>query len=116
MVVSFATLERINTYLKYAPSPFTFVRDPERKLYEALGLHRGSVWEVFSPKTLLKYVGFALRGKFPEKPTEDIRQLGGDFLFDGNGKLRFSYPSRTPADRPAVSLLLEELSKLGTGR
>ena len=112
IVVSFATLDRINTYLKYAPSPFATLRDPERRLYQSLGLRRGSAWEVFSPRTLIKYVGFALRGVFPEKPSEDIRQLGGDFLFDKNGKLRFSYPSKTPADRPPVSVLLEALKKI----
>lgn len=112
VVGSFATRDRIRTYLKYAPSPFLFVRDPERKLYRALGLRRGRVWEIFSPRTLLKYAGFALRGKLPEKPEEDILQLGGDFLFDATGALRFSYPSKTPADRPPVARLFAELGKL----
>lgn len=35
--------------------------------------------------------------------------MGGDFILDSEGVVRFMYPSQTSADRPSVHLLIEEL-------
>ena len=39
-------------------------------------------------------------------------QLGGDFIVDAWGKVRFAHPSEDPSDRPTFQRILEELKRL----
>ena len=42
----------------------------------------------------------------------DSTQLGGDFIIDRKGIVRFAYPSRDPTDRHPVDTLLAVLHQL----
>jgi len=42
----------------------------------------------------------------------DSRQLGGDFIVDRRGVLRFAHRSHDPADRPDIDTLIGRLSDL----
>lgn len=35
--------------------------------------------------------------------------MGGDFIIDGKGIVKFMYPSETSSDRPSVNILINEL-------
>jgi hypothetical protein len=80
--------------------------DPDRALYEALGFERGSVARVWlDPRVWAQYVGLVARGRRPRRLKQDTLQLGGDALVDADGRLRWLYRSRGPADRPSVDAL-----------
>jgi hypothetical protein len=72
--------------------------DPERRLYRRLGLRRAPVWRVYSPGTVARYAGWALRGRRLHRAVEDTRQLGGDALVVDGRVIRLWLPS-TPDDR-----------------
>jgi peroxiredoxin len=114
--------EVLAAQLRTEPRPFPFLCDPERQAYRAFGLERGSKAMFFRPRVLLHYLRQMLRGWRIRRPGlgEDVLQLGGDFILDGNGRVAFAHPSTDPSDRPAMDMLLRELKTLtahvGTGR
>ena len=113
LVVSFSPPARLPDYLAAHPWPFTVVSDPQRRAYQALGLSRGSWWRILGPKTLVRYLLLMLRGRKPEMPAQadDVRQLGGDFVIDARHRIVYAHPSHYPADRPAVSELLDAVRR-----
>jgi len=86
--------------------------DREREVYKSYQLER-SYWRSRSLKTIWVYFKARLAGKKAhDSHGDDTNQLGGDFIVDVQGKLRFVYPSYDPADRPSVDQLLEVLKGL----
>lgn len=82
--------------------------DPARQLYRVLGLTR-SVAKVWSISSLVYYAeqkraGRKLVAVFEE---DDLTQMGGDFVFDKDGKLALVYRSKVSTDRPSVEDLLK---------
>ena len=58
------------------------VSDPDRELYAAFGLARGSAGQLFGPGVIWQGVKAALRGHGVGKPVGDPRQMSGWFLID----------------------------------
>ncbi len=111
LVVSFEPMERVRWYLEDVDFGWPVLADPGRTLYAAYGLRRGSVARVWlSPRTLAFYARELIRGRLPRRPAGDTLQLGGDFVIDGEGVLRFAHSSVEPADRPPVAELLAVLA------
>jgi hypothetical protein len=46
-------------------------------------------------------------GRRLRRPTQDTRQLGGDFVVDRRGRLAYAYRSARPDDRPPVEELID---------
>lgn len=89
--------------------------DPARQLYNALGLKR-SVAKVWSIPALVYYAeqkraGRKLVAMFGE---DDPTQMGGDFVFDKDGKLALVYCSKVSTDRPSVEDLLKCVKDVNT--
>ena len=89
--------------------------DPARQLYRALGLKR-SVAKVWSISSLVYYAeqkraGRKLVAMFKE---DDPTQMGGDFVFDKDGKLALVYRSKVSTDRPSVDDLLKCVKDVNT--
>ncbi|MFP3854841.1 MAG: SelL-related redox protein [Anaerolineales bacterium] len=112
VVVSFtANLEWAERWLEETCQAFPMLLDPERDLYESFGLER-SLLRAWNPRTLLRYAREILRGRELKGIQGDSAQLGGDFLVDEGGILRFAYKSHDPTDRPSVEELLLALDEL----
>ena len=88
--------------------------DPTKKIHEALGLGRTHWWVFFKPHVLLGYGKALFRGGVPTIPAkgEDLLQLGGDFLWDGQGNLIWAHRSKDPTDRPHLALIKGQLELL----
>lgn len=88
--------------------------DPQRRLYQALGLERTRPWVFFWPSVIVGYLWSLLRGYRPRLPRsgEDVLQLGGDFLLDRHRTLLYAYRSAHPTDRPRAATLLAALDAL----
>jgi peroxiredoxin len=80
--------------------------DETRAVYAAYGLGRGPWWRIWSWRTLRAYARLLRAGHRLRRPTEDTRQLGGDFVVDPGGRIVYGYRSRRPDDRPAVDELI----------
>jgi peroxiredoxin len=115
VVVSFAQPTKLVHYQELHRWPFPIIADPERKAYRAFDLQRLSLFRVFSPATLKRYLQLLFKGMKQEPyGGEDIYQSDGDFLLDRRGNILFAHRSQDPADRPAPAKLLEEIDRFRT--
>lgn len=90
---------------------FTVLLDRERTVYKAYGLERSRL-RSWHPRVVWLYVKrWFQRGEFYDFHGDDTSQLGGDFIVDKSGTLRFIHPSHDPTDRPSVEKLLRVLEK-----
>ena len=109
VIVTFAALERLGTYRDHLAIPFTIATDTDRRLYGLLGAERGSNRQIWSFGTLRMYGGLLLRGRRPQRPTEDMHELGADGVVGRDGRLRYLSLPSTPDARPPVSDLIAAL-------
>ena len=86
------------------------LRDEPRDAYRAYGLSRGSFRAIYRPATIKKYVQLLRSGQKLRRPTDDTRQLGGDFVVGADGRLRFAYRPVAPDDRPAPGDIVASLA------
>jgi len=63
-------------------------------------------------KKAIPYARLLLSGRKWLPKEGDTSQMGGDFIIDSKGIIRLAYRSKEPADRPAVSQLLEILKQI----
>ena len=112
VVISFGTKYWAQVWLQETGVPFPLLLDQARAAYRAYGLER-SLIRAWGPKNLW-YYGRALWSgqRLRRLNGEDTGQLGGDFIVDQQGILRFVHPSRDPTDRPKVKTLLAVLETL----
>lgn len=102
-------------WLEETCQAFPMLLDPARQLYQAFGLER-SLLRSWNLPTLLRYARYVLAGRELKGIQGDSTQLGGDFVVDGTGRLRFAYRSHDPTDRPSAASLLTALSKIDFNR
>jgi peroxiredoxin len=108
-VISFAQRRATEHYARDLRIPFQLLSDPERAAYIAYGLRKGGLWSIFGPKTVWEYVKLIARGRLFRGIQADPFQLGGDFVIDGRGIVRFAHRSEDPADRPTMDRLLQAI-------
>ena len=106
-MVTFEAAHVAADYVLETGLPWSLLLDPTRSLYEAYGMGRGHWWRIWGPGTLWAYARLVARGERPRRPTGDVGQLGGDVLIDPGGKVVVLRVGEGPADRPAISALLE---------
>ena len=111
-LVTFTRQRKLRGYRSRLELPYPVLADEERASYRAYGLGRGPWWQVWGLPTLRAYSRLLRGGARLHRPTEDVHQLGGDFVVDREGKLAYVYRSRSPADRPAVDDLVRAVNEL----
>lgn len=112
LIISFGTLATVEQWLAETCPDFTVLLDRERAVYQAYELER-SYWRSRSLRTRWVYFKAWLAGKKTrDSHGDDTSQLGGDFIVDRNGILRFAHPSHDPVDRPSAEELIKTLARL----
>ena len=112
LIISFGTLATVEQWLAETCPDFTVLLDREREVDNSYGLNRW-YWRSRSLRTRWVYFKAWLAGqKTRDSHGDDTSQLGGDFIVDRNGILRFAHPSHDPVDRPSVDELVKVLAKL----
>lgn len=111
LTVTFGTPYWAKAWLQETQAPLTIWLDPEKQSYDTYGMNR-SFWASWGPKNLWFYAKAMLRGEETFGNRGDTHQLGGDFIVDKHGVVRFAYPSSDPTDRPPVSQLLDVLREI----
>jgi hypothetical protein len=106
VLVGLGTTDRAEAFKKQFSLSFPIICDPEKKLYQAYGLGRGSVVRMASPTFLLKGLKTLSQGHTPGIPRDDIMQMPGVFLIDTSGNTRYSHYSKDPSDNPSIETLL----------
>jgi AhpC/TSA antioxidant enzyme len=112
LIISFGTFPAVQQWLRETCGDFTVLLDRERSVYNAYELER-SYWRSRNLKTRWVYFkAWLAGGKTHNSHGDDTSQLGGDFIVDKNGLLRFIYPSHDPTDRPSADDLIDVLTRL----
>ena len=109
IAVSFTGGHLADVWVQQTSVPFTLVIDEERKLYKTFGLEE-SFWGSFGFKSTWYYIKHIKIPRIWGNPV----QLGGDFLLDENGVLRWSYRSKDNTDRPNVEQIIDKVRSLNT--
>ena len=107
MAVTFQSGDVVDQYVQRTGWPWPFIVDPDRELYTAYAMHRGSLWAIWGPRSWWGFLKLILKGRPLERPSGDVYQLGGDVLVDPSGGLRLHHVTRIPVDRPEVESILE---------
>lgn len=108
VVISFGSTFGAQAWLDEVEARFTILLDPSRAAYTAYGLEY-SLARSWSIKVWLEYARLMLSGRKWRGIQGDSGQLGGDFVVDSNGVIRFAHRSDDPTDRPSISQLLVAL-------
>jgi hypothetical protein len=111
LIITQAQPPLLASFLKQYPQLFRFFGDPTRTLYRAFELEQVSWWKFCHPRVIWGYCKILVRGKKLYTPTgsEEMRQLGGDFLVDSQGEIVQRYTSHDPTERPGIDILLAKL-------
>lgn len=89
---------------RYGLSGLPHVSDPQKEVYTAFGLTRGSFAQLFGLKCLWRGILATLRGHFVGKLVGDGFQMPGAFLIN-HGRVERSFCHRSAADRPDYDAL-----------
>jgi hypothetical protein len=92
-------------FSRYYKHPVSHVSDPGRLLYKSLNLKRGTLSQLFGPKTWLRGLWAGLfKGHGVGAFEGDVLQLGGYFILS-RGQIVFEHKSRTASDFFELELL-----------
>ncbi|MEO5842825.1 MAG: AhpC/TSA family protein [Acidimicrobiales bacterium] len=108
-VITFSRADLLAGYRRHLDITFSVLSDKDRHAYRAYGLGRGSLRQIYRPATIKMYVQLMRAGKKLRRPTDDTRQLGGDFVVGADGLLRFAHRPVAPDDRPPVADMIAAL-------
>lgn len=109
IIITFGDVSLAQRWLSETCVDVPMLMNPSKDVYSAYGLER-SFWGSWGPRTFYTYARLMLSGRRWRGIQGDSLQLGGDFIVDPEGLLRFAYRSRDPSDRPGVDVLLDELN------
>lgn len=114
-VISFSPPEQNALFVGEEDVPFLVLSDTGRAAYRAFGLESGAGQHIWTVAALRAYLRGLLQGRWPRWPTQDITQLGGDFVVDSDNRIVYAHRSEDPADRPSVDALIQALRRAANG-
>jgi peroxiredoxin len=109
LAIAAVGLQPLTAFARELDLPFPVLSDASGEVYFAFGLGKGMV---IRSRTLLVAARLVWRAKRLYRPIGDIMQVGGDFIVDGAGLVRFAHSSEDPTDRPEAVELLQLIGNL----
>lgn len=105
VVIAMSPPDRLQaTLARYGLSDLAAVSDPDRRLYAAAELHRGSLAQLFGPIVWWRGLQATLKGHLVGRLEGDGFQMPGALLIH-QGRVLRAYRHRTAADRPDLASL-----------
>lgn len=105
VVVQMGTAEQGRRLLdRHGLADVPVVSDPERRLYRALELGRGSLRQLFGPRVWWRGLLATLRGHLIGRLVGDGFQMPGAFVIEG-GRVVRAFRHRDAADRPDLAAM-----------
>jgi alkyl hydroperoxide reductase subunit AhpC len=106
LVVGLGTPARSKAFRQSVGAPFPILSDPRRESYRRYGLMRTDFRRELNPAMLTHGLKDTLRHGVRSSPDQDMLQLGGVFIVDGAGVIRYAHRARQMHDNPPVDELL----------
>lgn len=113
--VAMATPQEAAQFRKKMRSPHRFVCDPDAKIYDHVGLGRGTVGQMFGLKVWIRGAQAAAKGHGVGRPIGDPWRLSGTFVVDPQGTVTWAHESRDASDLASPALILEQLRQAVVG-
>ena len=109
VLVTFTSTPELERYVRWTGIEMVTLIDPDRSTYRAYGLGSAGFWQIWGLTNLKRSVQILARRKLTaiRRPTEDTRQLGGDFVIDRSGTLAWGHWAEGPDDRATVQALVD---------
>ena len=107
VVITFAPVDALAAYRAHLDIHGPVLSDPTRQLYRRFNLGRGSLRAIYGVGTLRMYARLLKQGRRLSRPTQDTRQLGGDFALDRHGRLLAAFRPSSPDSRPNLHQLID---------
>lgn len=114
VAIGFSPQARLDQVRTESRLTFPLLSDPERRWYAAFGVPRGSWQAILAPHMLWAYVRLISIGRRPQRPTEDLRQLGAAVLLCGDTIVK-TWVSRKSEQRPGIGEVMIAARRLGEG-
>jgi len=113
VLVTFTDPEHLVSYRDAHRLPFPVLTDPDRYVYRAYGLGRGSIARVWGWQAGRRYAELIRTEGFRglRRPREDSLQLGGDFVIAADGTLAWGFWGAGPDDRPDLAELVAQVTR-----
>ena len=92
--------------------PFTIIRDPNRVLFKKYGLRDMDLRDYRSPRMLVQVVKVLAGGYGYKSGQGSSSQLGGVFIIDTGGKVRFAHIAVNAADHPSPQEIIQAAATL----
>jgi hypothetical protein len=80
------------------------IADPDGVLWQAFGLGRGGMLQLFGPAVFANALGAMLKGNGIGVPSGDPLRLGGFFLLS-EGRIAWAWRARHAGDHPSLEVL-----------
>jgi len=109
-IATFAPKSDLGAYRTHLEMPFPLLADPDRKVYQQFGLQRGSLRQIWGLGTIKLYAQLLRKGHRLRAPTQDTRQLGGDFVIGPDGRLAQGFWPSSPDGRPPIDALIDAVN------
>jgi len=113
VALSTVDLNLLNRFARELQLPFPLLFDEHGNTYHAYSLGKGLAIHARTP---LEFARLVWREKRLYRPVGDMLQVGGDFIVDKNGIIRFAHSSEDPTDRPDVQELLSRCLTLSSSQ
>lgn len=109
VLVTFTSTPELERYVRWTGIEMVTLIDPDRSTYRAYGLGSAGFWQIWGLTNLKRSVQILAGRKLTaiRRPTENTRQLGGDFVIDRSGTLTWGRWPEGPDDRPTVQALVD---------
>jgi len=112
VLVSSGSPEQAESFRHDFEVPFPIVCDPECMLFKEYGLRDMDRRDYYSPSMLLKVVNVMFEGYGYKSGEGSSSQLGGVFLVDTGGKVRFAHIAANAADHPSPREIIQAAATL----
>jgi hypothetical protein len=89
-------------FIKELDLPYPVLSDANRAAYRAYKTLEAGAKDFLNPKAGKAMLGAVMRGNRGGKPVGNVQQLGGVYLIDPSGMLRWSKPSTYAGDHASV--------------
>jgi peroxiredoxin len=110
VLIGLGTPEKARQFRQDLNLPFTVLCDPEKRSYRAFGLTRRlNLLRELHPQSAARLVA-AMRQHGGAATGQDMLQLGGVFVVDRAGIVRFAFTALRMADQPALEDVLRAVA------
>jgi peroxiredoxin len=113
VVVTLGTPGRVAEFAQEWSLPFPLLADPRRQAYAAYGLGKLSFRHESNITSAARAASAALRYGVAREAEQDMLQLGGVFVVDTEGVIRYTFRAERAAEFPPSDELLRVAAQLG---